>query len=115
MYESRKSNCAERISLALSIRKMKQIELCEKTNIPKSAMSQYIKGSFEPKQDRIFLIAQALNVSETWLMGYDVPMERNETPRKESELDRELKQWLLKATDSEKQALLNLLKSINSK
>ena len=115
MYESRKSNCAERISLALSIRKMKQIELCEKTNIPKSAMSQYIKGSFEPKQDRIFLIAQALNVSETWLMGYDVPMERNETLRSESDLDRELKQWLLKATDSEKQALLNLLKSINSK
>jgi transcriptional regulator with XRE-family HTH domain len=55
---------------------MKQAELCAKTGIPKSAMSQYISGAFEPKQDRIFLMADALNVNETWLMGYDVPMER---------------------------------------
>jgi transcriptional regulator with XRE-family HTH domain len=56
---------------------MKQAELCAKTGIPKSAMSQYISGAFEPKQDRIFLMADALNVNETWLMGYDVPMERD--------------------------------------
>lgn len=117
MYETRKSNCAERISLALSIRKMKQIELCEKTNIPKSAMSQYIKGSFEPKQDRIFLLAQALNVNEAWLMGYDVPMERGSTNHKETEspVDVALKNWLDSATQDEKMALLNLLKSINNK
>ncbi len=39
-------------------------------------MSQYIKGTFEPKQDRVELLAKALQVSEAWLMGYDVPMER---------------------------------------
>ena len=55
---------------------MKQSELCAKTGIPKSAMSQYISGAFEPKQDRIYLMADALNVNEAWLMGYDVPMER---------------------------------------
>lgn len=76
MYAERKSNCAERIATALSIRSMKQAELCERTKIPKSAISQYISGAFEPKQDRIYLIANALNVSEAWLMGYDVPMER---------------------------------------
>lgn len=70
-----KSNCAERISAALKKRNMKQADLCEKTKIPKSAISQYISGAFEPKQDRIRLIANALNVSEVWLMGYDVPME----------------------------------------
>jgi repressor LexA len=42
-------------------------------------MSQYIKGSFEPKQDRIYKIAEALGVSEAWLMGFDVPMKRNST------------------------------------
>jgi transcriptional regulator with XRE-family HTH domain len=57
---------------------MKQSELCAKTGIPKSAMSQYISGAFEPKQDRIYLIAEALNVDEAWLMGYDVPMEKQE-------------------------------------
>ena len=76
MYEERKSNCSERIATALAIRNMKQSELCEITKIPKSAISQYISGSFEPKQDRIYLIAQALDVSEAWLMGYDVPMDR---------------------------------------
>lgn len=78
MYEERKSNCAERIAHALSVRNMKQAELCERTRIPKSAVSQYISGAFEPKQDRIYLIARALNVSEAWLMGYDVPMERKD-------------------------------------
>ena len=77
MYEERKSNCSERIATALAIRNMKQSELCERTKIPKSAISQYISGAFEPKQDRIYLIARELDVSEAWLMGYDVPMERN--------------------------------------
>ena len=76
MYEERKSNCSERIATALAIRNMKQSELCDITKIPKSAISQYISGAFEPKQDRIYLIAQALDVSEAWLMGYDVPMDR---------------------------------------
>lgn len=78
MYSGRIEPCSKRISRALSIKNMKQSELCDMTGIPKSALSQYVKGSFEPKQDRIFLIAQALNVSEAWLMGYDVPMEREE-------------------------------------
>ena len=70
--------CATRIAKALSIRGMRQSELCEKTKIPKSAISQYVSGAFEPKQDRVFLISQALNVDPVWLMGYDVPMERKE-------------------------------------
>ena len=68
--------CSIRISKALAIRGMKQSELCEKTKIPKSAISQYISGTFEPKQDRLFLIAQALDVDPVWLMGFDVPMEK---------------------------------------
>ena len=68
--------CSTRIAKALAIRGMKQSELREKTGIPKSAISQYISGSFEPKQDRLFLIAQALDVDPVWLMGFDVPMEK---------------------------------------
>ena len=66
--------------MALSIRGMKQSELCEKTKIPKSAMSEYISGAYEPKQDRLFLIAQALDVDPVWLMGFDVPMEKPISP-----------------------------------
>lgn len=78
MDNSKVASCAKRLSLALSIRKMKQSDLCGLTGIPKSAISQYIKGSFEPKQERVYVISKALDVSEAWLMGYDVPMERQE-------------------------------------
>ena len=78
MYNERVSSCAKRLSTALNIKGMKQSELCQITKIPKSAVSQYVSGAFEPKQDRIYLMAKALNVSEAWLMGYDVPMERQE-------------------------------------
>ena len=78
MDNSKVTSCANRLSLALSIRKMKQSDLCSLTGIPKSAISQYIKGSFEPKQERVYIISKALDVSEAWLMGYDVPMERQE-------------------------------------
>lgn len=76
MEYDRVATCAERIKKALTIKGMKQSDLCRLTQIPKSALSQYISGAFEPKQDRIYLMAQALNVSEAWLMGLDVPMER---------------------------------------
>lgn len=72
----RSTRCSERIVQALMATNMKQSDLCRKTGIPKSAMSQYIKGSFEPKQDRIYKIAEALGVSEAWLMGFDVPMKK---------------------------------------
>lgn len=84
MSSEKKASCSDRISYALNVRGMKQSELCIKTGIPKSAISQYISGEFKPKQDRVFLIAQALAVDEAWLMGYDVPMER----QKEVSLDK---------------------------
>ena len=77
MDSERMETCADRIRKALILRGMKQSELCRITNIPKSALSQYISGCFEPKQDRIYLIAKTLDVSEAWLMGYDVPMEKD--------------------------------------
>lgn len=67
---------ATRLSKALDIRDIKQVELSRKTGIPKSAISQYCAGSFKPKQQKLFIIAKALNVDEAWLMGLDVPMER---------------------------------------
>ena len=85
MYRGKTDSCSNRIKTALLIRGMKQSELCQITQIPKSAISQYISGAFEPKQDRIYLISKALNVSEAWLIGYDVPMERQEKQTTPSE------------------------------
>ena len=71
-----KDSCAARLKEALSIRKMTQAELCQKTNIPKSALSEYLKGLYDPKQDRVLILSEALDVDPVWLMGYDVPMEK---------------------------------------
>ena len=87
MYEPRQETIAVRIKKALKIKGMRQAELCKLANIPKSSLSQYLNGDFEPKQDRIFLMAQALNVSEAWLMGFDVPMERQDKKTSPTEAD----------------------------
>ena len=70
------SDFCKRLKKAMEIRGISQSELCEKTGITKSAMSQYISGAFKPKQARTYLLAKALDVNESWLLGYDVPMER---------------------------------------
>lgn len=117
MYEERKSNCSKRITSALSTRNMKQSELCRRTGIPKSAMSQYISGAFEPKQDRIFLIARALNVSEAWLMGYDVPMERENSSPNEPKLTEGEKTWLKlyqQLSNETKAVLVNVAEAFES-
>lgn len=72
------ASTAERLTYALELRNMKASELHEKTGIGKSSISQYMSGTVKPKQDRIYLMAKTLNVDELWLMGHDVPMERQD-------------------------------------
>lgn len=68
---------AQRLSIALSTRNMKPIELASKSGIDKAAISQYLSGKYKAKQDNIFALSKALNINPEWLMGYDVPMEKN--------------------------------------
>jgi transcriptional regulator with XRE-family HTH domain len=97
MYKGKTSNVAQRLSQALILKNIKQIDLCKMCDIPKGAMSLYLSGKYEPRQTRLNEIAIALNVNEAWLMGYDVPMERpeeittqvileNKSPSNESDL-----------------------------
>jgi len=64
------SDFPQRLKRAMELNGVKQVELCEKTGIHKSTMSQYLKGVFEPKRDRIAKIADVLGVEESWLSGY---------------------------------------------
>lgn len=82
----RQSALKNRLSEALDIRGMKASELCEKTGIPKGAISYYRAGKSQPKADRLYAISVALNVSEAWLLGYDVPMERTAEQKKNDQL-----------------------------
>nr|WP_304973088.1 S24 family peptidase [uncultured Schaedlerella sp.] len=67
---------SERIKEGMELRGLKQADLVEKTGISKGALSSYISGRYIPKQNNIYLISKALNVSESWLMGNDVPIEK---------------------------------------
>ena len=118
MYEPRRETVSVRIKKALAIKGMKQSELCKLANIPKSSISQYISGAFEPKQDRIYLMAQALNVSEAWLMGYDVPMERQvkKASPSESSLTEGEQMWLelyRRTSEDTRDLLFNMMASFD--
>lgn len=59
-----------------------QEEIARRTGITKSAISNYIIGKREPRQDKISAICDAFGVDPAWFMGYDVPM----FPRKNEEI-----------------------------
>ena len=81
-----KKEFKDRLKQAMEFRNVKAVDLCERGNIPKSAMSYYISGRSEPKDERIYILAKLLDVSEPWLLGYDVPMERETTQKEHDEL-----------------------------
>lgn len=70
---------SERLMVALNRADMKAIDLSRITGIPKSSISQYLSGLSDPRRDRIYLIAQALDVAIPWLLGFDVPIEKSES------------------------------------
>ena len=75
-----------RIREALALRGMKQVELCERTGIKKSSLNNWLAQRWQPKQEPIMKMARVLDVSEMWLAGYDVPMERPVAQKKSDEL-----------------------------
>lgn len=65
---------ANRFRQALEMRGKKPADVSRETGIAKSSLSEYLKGKYEPKQDKIFLIAKSLSVNPGWLMGVDIEM-----------------------------------------
>ena len=87
----KKENTSTRLKKIMSERNLRQVDIlnstrpyCEKYGVKmnKSDISQYCSGKTEPNQDKLFVLGMALNVSEAWLMGYDVPMERLDSQKK---------------------------------
>ena len=65
-----------RLKKAMEIRNIKQVDLVEKTSLDKTLINKYLAGVSNARQRKLTLLADALNVNEIWLMGYDVPMDR---------------------------------------
>lgn len=86
MTKTRNAELKDRLKEALAVRQMRAVDLTEKAGVPKSAISFYLAGKSKPKADRLYNIAQALDVSEAWLLGYDVQMARTPDQKKNDQL-----------------------------
>ena len=76
MNQKRISSVATRLEEAMTLADMKQIDLVRLTKLDGAAINRYLKGRYEPKPRALRKLAIALNVSDMWLWGYDVPRER---------------------------------------
>ena len=81
-----KVSTSERLKEAMVAAGKKQADLVRETGLDRGAISSYLSGKYEPKQIAINKLAIALNVSEMWLWGYDVPKERTTMQKKNDTL-----------------------------
>lgn len=63
----------DRLEEALAMRNMTAAELSRKSGVTEGMISTYRKGLYMPKSDKIYALANALNVSPAWLVGYEEP------------------------------------------
>ena len=77
----KKSSTSKRLKEYMTKYGLKQVDILRKIKpfsekfqikFNKSDLSQYVAGKTEPRQDKIFLLARGLGVSDAWIMGYDV-------------------------------------------
>ncbi len=110
---------SSRLKELMAARKLKQIDIlnlaapyCQKymVKLSKSDMSQFVSGKVKPGQNKLSILGLALNVSEAWLMGLDVPMERQEvtTPGGSdlSPTEETLLSYIRRLTDDQQRFLL---------
>ena len=72
---NRVSNFKDRFNQALEIRNILPVDLSKRTKISEATISQYRSGYAKPKEEKLAIISNALNVNPAWLMGLDVSME----------------------------------------
>lgn len=77
-----KTTTSSRLKEIMSEQNLRQVDILEMIapyskkmdiRLAKNDLSQYVSGKVEPSQEKLTLLSLALNVSEPWLMGYDVP------------------------------------------
>ncbi|BDP83375.1 helix-turn-helix domain-containing protein [Enterococcus faecium] len=82
-----KQTTQQRLNQLMSERNLKQVDILNMSlplqketgiKMSKSHLSQYVNGKSSPDQHKLYLLAKTLNVSEAWLLGYDVPKEDKE-------------------------------------
>lgn len=120
------SSTSERLRQIMDERNLKQTDIlaltrpyCEKYNVKlgKSDLSQFVNGKVIPGQWKLTILGLALNVSEAWLMGLDVPMERKTAPipMEEDEHSKEFVELFNQLSTEQKKAVLYVMKGFLEK
>lgn len=65
---------ADRLKIGMKEKNIKAVDLAKRSGVSESMISNYRAGRFTAAQDNTQKIAEALDVSIPWLMGFDVPM-----------------------------------------
>lgn len=84
-----------------------QAELSRKSGVPESTISSYRSGIYTPRNKKLYALATAMNVSPSWLMGYDLEIN-------EDALDLALQALWSEMTDDQKAKALDYMRYITS-
>lgn len=76
----------DRLREAMRLAGMKQADLVRETGLNRGTVSRYLSGEVEPRHEATHKLAKALDVSEMWLFGYEVPMQRPAEQKKNDQL-----------------------------
>lgn len=66
-----KSSFQDRMKEVMLNRNITQSELSKATGITQSSISDWMRGKYLPKQDKVDIIAKALDVTPSYLMGWN--------------------------------------------
>lgn len=111
-----RDSTANRLRQIMREQNLRQIDIlnlslpfCSKYNVKmnKSDISQYVSGKVEPSQDKLVILGMALNVTEPWLMGFDVPKERQN-------INLSIEQYLIKTYGESILEAFNLYSKLDS-
>ena len=100
------STTAERLQEAMNIRGLKQVDVLR--------LAEPYCRAYGVK---LTILGLALDVSEVWLMGYDVPMERKTAPipMEEDERSKEFVELFNQLSTEQKKAVLYVMKGFLEK
>lgn len=66
-----KESFNNRLKSIITSRNITQANLSRMTGITQSSISDWLRGIYEPKQDKVDIVARALGVSPSYLMGWE--------------------------------------------
>ena len=84
------SDFVKRLNQLMTEKNISQNKLAEMTGITQSSISDWANGKYKPRQDKVYLLSEALKVSPAYLLGYsnNKNSDQNATKNDNSKIDR---------------------------